>query len=251
MGMNHDKLFIQNIRSALGYDPGRRRPWTALGRCQRSNTTIVKRDQKDRLALLETLQERSRINGIPVTVCSNPAMAASAVTGIVSQNLPEEGGTAHVMAWRHAVIDGLELEMALAAVAPQITVCVADNEEQGLRESDRQRAKDLAATAICGITSADWCLAETATLVMRTRPGQGRAVSLLPPVHIAVIPLSALISGLAELYSMLGSDKETDYHGLTNCMTFVSGRSTTRDIESVAVPGAHGPKAVHIVVITG
>ena len=251
MGMNQGKLFFQNIRSALGHDPVRRRPWADMGRCRRGDTTIVKRDREDRLALLETLQERSKVNSIPVSVCSNPAMAASVVAGIVKQNLPEEGGSAHVMAWRHAVIDSLELELALATVASQITVCAAANGEQGPRESDRQRAKDLAATAVCGITSADWCLAETATLVMRTRPGQGRAVSLLPPVHIAVIPLSSLIGGLAELYSVLGNDRDTSYHGLTNCMTFVSGRSTTRDIESVAVPGAHGPKAMHIVVITG
>ena len=249
--MNLDNLFIKKIRLALGHDPSRRRGWADLGRGRRAHTNIVTRDQKDRLALLETLQERSHINGIPVTVCSNAAMAANVVAGIVKQNLPEEGESAHVIAWRHALIDSLELELALAAVSPQINVYGADTGEQGPRESERQQAKDLAATAICGITSTDWCLAETATLVMRTRPWQGRAVSLLPPVHIAVIPLASLISDLAELYCVLGSDSETGYHGLTNCMTFVSGPSTTRDIESVAVPGAHGPKAVYIVVIKG
>ena len=178
------------------------------------------------------------------------AMAARVVVEIVKRNLPKEGGSAHVVTWRHNVIDGLDLEAVLATAAPQITVYPAGGGDLSVGASDRQRAQDLA-TAICGITSADWCLAETATLVMRTRSGQGRAVSLLPPVHIAVVPLSSLISGLADLYHALGRAKEDDLHGLTNCMTFVSGPSTTRDIESVAVPGAHGPKAVHIVVITG
>ena len=251
MTIKIDNQFYAKIRLALGHEPGRRRPWADLGRVQRTKASAGRSGREEHSALLATLQERSKINGMPVTVCSDAARAARVVAGIVRQNLAQEGGPAHVVTWKHAVIDGLDLESVLATEAPQITVYPADGIDPSAGASERQRAKDLAATAVCGVTSADWCLAESATLVLRTRPGQWRSVSLMPPVHIAVITQASIISDLGELFTTLQADSKAGYHGLTNCMTFVSGRSTTRDIESVAVPGAHGPKAVHIVVVTG
>ncbi len=253
MNQNLDHPFFSKLRSALGHDPSRRRPWAALGpSLWPGRVEAAAGDRRDSAALLQTLKERSRINGISVGVVPDAAAAARAVAGIVKDELPPGDGPAHVVAWRHELIDRLDLEAVLAAEAPQVAVHLAAAEGDGEGESSRLEAKARAAAAVCGVTSADWCLADSATLVMRTRPGQGRAVSLLPPVHIAVIPLSSLIGNLADLYAALGRDGRTDrtgHHGLTNCMTFISGPSTTRDIESVAVPGAHGPRAVHIVVI--
>ena len=100
-----------------------------------------------------------------------------------------------------------------------------------------------------GVTAADFCIADTATLVMRTRPGQARSVSLVPSVHVAVISLDQILEDLAELYYRLKWDpREKD---LTNAMTFISGPSKTADIELVMVHGAHGPREVTVVVITG
>jgi L-lactate dehydrogenase complex protein LldG len=176
-------------------------------------------------------------------------MVAHAVAEVARSSQLNEGVPAHVVVWQDELIGSLKLEDVFASEAPKIKIHHFAN-DQIIGETERQRAKGLAATAICGITTADWCIAESATLVMRTRPGQGRAVSLLPPIHIAVIPLASLISDLSELYTELGLAKKDGYHGLTNCMTFVSGPSTTRDIESIAVSGAHGPREVHIVVIS-
>jgi len=250
MGQNLDNLFFAKIRAALGHDPARQRSWNDLRTLHQPVKTGAQPDRNERLKLLDTLKERSKINETSITVVPDVAAAAMVVAESIKKNLPEEGAPAHVVAWRHEVIDSLDLETVLATVTPQITVYPAGGKDLLEGESERQQAKDLAATAICGVTSADWCLADSATLVMRTRAGQGRAVSLLPPIHIAVVPLSSLIAGLGDLYASLGKDKMASQHGLTNCMTFVSGRSTTRDIESVAVPGAHGPEAVHIVMIS-
>ena len=85
-----------------------------------------------------------------------------------------------------------------------------------------------------------------ASLVMRTRPGQPRSVSLVPSIHIAVLRLDQIILDLKELYALVQSDAD----GLTNCMTFVSGPSKTADVEATMVHGAHGPREVYIYVMT-
>jgi L-lactate dehydrogenase complex protein LldG len=97
----------------------------------------------------------------------------------------------------------------------------------------------------------DFCLAENATLVLKTRPSQARAVSLVPSIHVAVIRLDQLLSNLGELNAALMRDPGQRPEGLTNCMTLITGPSKTADIELVMVHGAHGPRELHIYVITG
>ena len=92
-------------------------------------------------------------------------------------------------------------------------------------------------------------MADTASLVMRTRPGQARSASLVPSIHVAVIYLEQIILDLKELYALLQWDPEVKKEGLTNCMTFISGPSKTADVEATMVHGAHGPREVHIFVI--
>ena len=105
-------------------------------------------------------------------------------------------------------------------------------------------------TAFVGITAADYCIAETATLTMKTRPGQPRCVSLLPSIHIAVIRLEQILSNLNELYTLLKWNPAEQAEGITRCMTFITGPSKTADIEATLVHGAHGPRELYIVVLT-
>ncbi len=86
---------------------------------------------------------------------------------------------------------------------------------------------------------------------MKTLPGQARATSLVPSIHIAVIRLDQIITNLKELYTLLKQEPDFNRKGLTNCLTFISGPSKTADIEAVMVHGAHGPREVYLLVITG
>jgi L-lactate dehydrogenase complex protein LldG len=244
-----EKRVYLKMRSALGHDPLRRRLWSEMGLVEQRPPSANPSERREPAELVATLIERSKINGMTVTVCAEKTAAAEKIAGIVKKYLPKKSAPAHVVAWRHHLIDNLKLDDVLQNEWPQIKVHPADAGGQKRHSLERLQAKDLAATAICGVTAADWCLADSATLVMRSRPGQGRAVSLLPPVHIAVISQANLIGHLGDLYALLARENENSFHGLTNCMTFISGPSTTRDIESIAVSGAHGPKAVHIVVV--
>jgi L-lactate dehydrogenase complex protein LldG len=55
---------------------------------------------------------------------------------------------------------------------------------------------ELARCAV-GITGADAALASTGSLVLHTGQGRGRLTSLLPPVHIALVPAGRLVWDLA------------------------------------------------------
>jgi L-lactate dehydrogenase complex protein LldG len=66
---------------------------------------------------------------------------------------------------------------------------------------------------------------------------------------VAVVESGRLIADLAELYALLRWDPDQRADGLSTCLTLVSGPSKTADIEATLVHGAHGPRALHLIVV--
>jgi L-lactate dehydrogenase complex protein LldG len=106
-----------------------------------------------------------------------------------------------------------------------------------------------AARADIGVTGVDYALAETGSLVLLARPGQPRSVSLLPPVHIALIRPEQIIRGFDELFELLRADFEAT--GVKSAVTFITGPSRTADIELTLVVGVHGPQQLHALLVDG
>ena len=152
------------------------------------------------------------------------------------------------------MIDRLNLAEALAPQKVPVYMTELEESEAGDKSGEKARAAyaNRVVDAYIGITSADFCMADTASLVMRTRPGQARSVSLVPvdPCrrHSTSIKSSC---DLKELYALLQWDPEVREEGLTNCMTYISGPSKTADVEATMVHGAHGPREVYLFVIAG
>ena len=111
-------------------------------------------------------------------------------------------------------------------------------------EIARGEARELCATAAVGITSAEYGLADTGTMVMMSSPEQPRLVSLLPPVHLAIMPASRVLSGIDEFLEMVPKPMEN-----SSSLVFITGGSRTADIEMILVRGVHGPGEVHVVVV--
>jgi L-lactate dehydrogenase complex protein LldG len=113
--------------------------------------------------------------------------------------------------------------------------------QSGFTRADELRPR--CATAGVGITSADYALADTGTLVMLSSLEEARLISLLPPVHIAVVPKERVLTGLDELFTILPNPAAR-----TSSMVLITGPSRTADIEQILVRGVHGPGEIHVVV---
>lgn len=100
------------------------------------------------------------------------------------------------------------------------------------------------ASANVGITGCTGAIADTGTLVMVAQPGRGRSVSLLPSVHIAILPLSRLKTRMGELFQ----EPYFTADELPSHIHFISGPSRSSDIENDQSIGVHGPAAVHVLI---
>lgn len=94
--------------------------------------------------------------------------------------------------------------------------------------------RSVCVRAQAGLTSAAYGLAETGTLVLETSETQARTTTLLPPIHIVLLPTSRL---LPSIFEWLPHRPEK----FPSNLVFVSGPSKTSDIEKVLVVGVHGP----------
>src|SRR6266496_1477606 len=98
-----------------------------------------------------------------------------------------------------------------------------------------------------GITTAQAAIAETGTLVLDSARERHRLVSLVPPVHIAIVEASNIYLTLGETLSVLRRDGEE----VSPTITFVTGPSRTADIELTLAIGVHGPQELYIIVNDG
>jgi L-lactate dehydrogenase complex protein LldG len=98
--------------------------------------------------------------------------------------------------------------------------------------------------ALCdlGITEADYLLAETGTLVLRSSAEKPRAVSLLPRIHLAIVRPELL---RADLHQVFAEAKGSRY------LVFITGPSRTSDIELIVTLGVHGPKELYVWMVGG
>jgi L-lactate utilization protein LutC len=103
-----------------------------------------------------------------------------------------------------------------------------------------------AAAAGLGITSAAAAVAATGSVVLDSRRAGGRVASLLPSVHLCVVPVSRLCATPADVLRRLGSRAEA----LPPSLVVVTGPSRTGDIEQLLTLGAHGPTSLHVVLVT-
>jgi len=142
-----------------------------------------------------------------------------------------------MVACNSQLIDGIDLPKRVEEIGVVFAI-----------ESDGDFIR-TAAVADLGLTGVDYALAETGTLVLLARKGQARAISLLPPVHIAVLKPEQVISGLNDLFPLLRSETEPGGGILSSALTFITGPSRTADIELTLVVGVHGPQQLHVILV--
>lgn len=96
-------------------------------------------------------------------------------------------------------------------------------------------------TAVAGVSGAAAALAETGSVAIHSGPASSRMATLLPPVHIALVPESRLT---ADLFTWTVARQGPAPANLT----LVSGPSKTADIEQTMAIGVHGPKRFIVIL---
>ncbi|KJG34450.1 lactate utilization protein C [Photobacterium angustum] len=106
----------------------------------------------------------------------------------------------------------------------------------------------VAERAKVGVVFAEQALAESGTMVLYSNPAQGRAVSLLPEASVFVVPKSSIVARLTQATEIL-HQKAMNGERVPSCVNFISGPSSTADIELIKVVGVHGPVFATYIII--
>lgn len=119
--------------------------------------------------------------------------------------------------------------------------------------NEKEHEKLVTRLANCGVgmTAADYAIAETGTIVLSSDEPNALLVSLLPPVHIALLRSWQIAASLDEVISKLGEERISrgDPAGPSRSITMITGPSRTSDVELVLSIGVHGPKELHVIIL--
>jgi len=200
--------------------------------------------------IAQVQQELDAAGGVVAYVHSAPE-AVAYITRLAQQK------DAHmVVRWQSDLLETLEVDAALqqqgitvhTTALPPGTVA-GEASSTAAMTTRRQESREWVARADMGLSGVDYVIAETGTLVLMSRSGQMRGVSLLPPVHVAVARTSQVIATLADYLLLAQAAGTALQQYLTSCVSFVTGPSRTGDIELKLTVGVHGPGELHLVLL--
>lgn len=97
-----------------------------------------------------------------------------------------------------------------------------------------------------GFTVARSGIAATGTLILAPDAGTPRTVSLVPPLHIALVYADTLH---ADMHAAVKAECWAD--GMPSNLVLASSPSKTSDIQQTLAYGAHGPRWLWVVIVTG
>ena len=95
-----------------------------------------------------------------------------------------------------------------------------------------------------GVSAAQYAIADTGTLVLESNAEKHRLVSLVPPVHIAIVQADKICLTIAEALARVNHASD-----LSPAITMITGPSRTADIELTLTIGVHGPQELYVIVI--
>ncbi|MGD0770941.1 MAG: lactate utilization protein [Tepidisphaeraceae bacterium] len=102
---------------------------------------------------------------------------------------------------------------------------------------------DAAYELDCGLTDVYAAVAETGSLVIRSNPNHGSAISLVPPIHVALVEPATIVPDLIDLLEKIRLEPRPPN------VTVITGPSKTADIEGALVTGVHGPGLVQVFLV--
>ena len=119
---------------------------------------------------------------------------------------------------------------------------------------DKQRALELRQGRSdghddVGVSHAFGGIAETGTLVMTSGPDNPSTINFLPEHHIVVVDVDEIDGDMEAVLARVR--KKFGRGRMPRTLNFITGPSRSGDIEQKIVLGAHGPRALHIIIVGG
>ena len=235
--------FRETVRAALGRRTGPPdEPYEVLAQelpeIQQQARAVRDRIAQERVELLDQLAATAGLRGWNVQRCEGTEETLDYVTSLVRSL-----GATSVARSEQPVFDTVPVDAAIAGVGALCWPAVYDG--PGSRNEVRQR---LAESGM-GITGADYAIAETGSVVVLPRQGLSRLVSVVPPVHVAIVKPSDIVGTLDDLFALRRLEYARNGGEMGSYLNFITGPSRTADIEQTIVVGVHGPREVHMVLL--
>lgn len=235
--------FRETVRAALGRESGPPdEPYDVLGRelpeLEAQAENVRARIARERPQLLDQMAETAGLRGWNVQRCGGGEEALGYVTSLVRRL-----GVSSVARSVQTVFDTLPVDAAIAAAGGLCWPAVYDGPDS--RTVIRQRLLESG----MGITGADYAIAETGSVVVVPRQGLSRLVSVVPPVHVAIVQPEEIVGTLDDLFALRRLEYVKGGGEMGSYLNFITGPSRTADIEQTIVVGVHGPREVHLVLL--
>ncbi len=232
--MSDGAPFRDRLLDLLGSPAGRARLFEPLERVTSSSTARDPAALRDRFS-----QELLRVGGEVHDLTGAPDLRG-ALGEILRGLVPSSEGTA---ARPQAAFDRDPVWEKLPE--PSALLLEAGFDSVDVAAGDSRAIKKLAGATV-GITIADLALAETGSILQLDRPWRARSISLLPPVHLVIVPEGRLLGGFEDLFEAAAGH----LGGSSGYMTLITGPSRTADIEKVLTIGVHGPGKVAAALVS-
>lgn len=143
---------------------------------------------------------------------------------------------AHDRGWRRVAVHGDPL-VAAATAGLACDICRVD---AGGFDKDALEACDA------GVTACELLVAQTGSVLVSSATCGGRALSVLPHVHVVVATVDQVVPTLGDA---LHDVRERHGGRVPSMLSFITGPSRTGDIERILVLGAHGPKELIVLLV--
>ncbi len=142
-----------------------------------------------------------------------------------------------------------------AEMAMQLSILVRDMGWKNIFCSESEIVKQLTAFGFAAftardlagcdasITSCEYLVARTGSIVLSSAQQSGRSASVYAPVHICLAYADQLVYDVKDALQLM-KDKYAEQ--LPSVISFATGPSRTADIEKTLVVGVHGPREVYL-----
>ena len=234
--------FLTMVRNALGRDdappPVAHLPLQDdLPALEAAAAALRARVAAELPALLDRMADTAALRGWQVARCPGVEDALDYIVALARRL-----GAASAACAEQPVFDAFPLDAALANAGVLCWPAVYN-------DADPAAVRRRLAESDLGITGADYAVAETGSVILLPRRGLSRLVSVVPPIHIAIVRPQDILGSLDDLFTL----RRLEYHrhagDMGSYLNFITGPSRTADIEQTIVVGVHGPRQAHLVLL--